>query len=67
MRDRERERERGRDPGRERSRLHVGSSTQDLILGLQDHTLSQRQNAQLLSHPGVPRKLFFLEEYVERN
>ena len=35
--------QRGRDTGRGRSRLHKGSPKWDLILGLQDHTLSQRQ------------------------
>ena len=40
---RDRERERGRDTGRGKSRLHAGSPTQDSILGLQDHTLGQRQ------------------------
>ena len=34
------ENERGRDTGRGRSRLHPGSRTWDLILGLQDHALS---------------------------
>ena len=42
-REREREREIGRDTGRGRSRLHAGSPTWDLVLGLQDHTLGQRQ------------------------
>ena len=42
-RQRERERERGRDTGRGRSRLHAESLTWDSILGLQDHTLGQRQ------------------------
>ena len=41
MRDTERETERQRDRGR--SRLHAGSLTWDLIPGLQDHTLGQRQ------------------------
>ena len=41
MRDREREieRDRGRDTGRGKSRLHAGTPTWDLILGLQDHAL----------------------------
>ena len=34
---RDTERKRGRDTGRGRSRLHAGSPTWDLILGLQDH------------------------------
>ena len=38
-----RETERGRSTGRGRSRLHTGSPTWDLIPGLQDHALSQRQ------------------------
>ena len=42
-RERQRERERGRDTGRGRSRLHAGSPMWDLILGLQDHDLGQRQ------------------------
>ena len=41
--EREREGERQRDTGRGRSRLHAGSLMWDLILGLQDHALSQRQ------------------------
>ena len=46
MRDPERERERerrGRDTGRGRSRLHAGNLMWDLIPGLQDHALGQRQ------------------------
>ena len=39
----ERERDRGRDTGRGRSRLHAGRPTWDLIPGLQDYTLGQRQ------------------------
>ena len=35
--------EKGRDVGRERSRLHAGSSMWDSILGPGDHALSQRQ------------------------
>ena len=38
-RHRERGRDTGRDTGRGRSRLHAGSPMQDLIPGLQDHTL----------------------------
>ena len=37
-----RDTERDRDTGRERSRLHAGSPTWDLIQGLQDHALGQR-------------------------
>ena len=48
-----RDTERGRDIGKERSRLLVGSLMWDLISGLQDHDLSQRQVAQPLSHPGA--------------
>ena len=36
---RDTEKERGRDTDRGRSRLHAGSPTWDLILGLQDHAL----------------------------
>ena len=36
--------ERDRDTGRGRSRFHAGSLTWDLIPGLQDHTLGQRQH-----------------------
>ena len=39
----EKERERGRDKGRGRSRLHAENLMWDLIPGLQDHTLGQRQ------------------------
>ena len=39
----ERHTKRGRDTGRERSRLHAGSLMWDSILGLQDHSLGQRQ------------------------
>ena len=38
-----RDRERGRDIGRGRGRLLTGSPMWDLIPGLRDHTLSQRQ------------------------
>ena len=38
----ERERERSRDTGRGRSRLTAGNPMWDSILGLQDHSLSQR-------------------------
>ena len=38
-----RDTQRGRDTGRGRSRLPAGSPMWDLIPGLQDHTLSQRQ------------------------
>ena len=55
----ERERERGRDTGRGRNRLHAGSPMWDLIPGLQDHALGQRQAAKPLSHPGIPRKQDF--------
>ena len=33
----------GRDTGRGRSRLYAGNLMRDLIPGLQDHTLDQRQ------------------------
>ena len=39
----ERHRERGIDTGRGRSRHHTGSTMWDLILGLWDHALGQRQ------------------------
>ena len=39
----EKEIERGRDIGRGRSRLHAGSPMWDLIPGLQDRALGQRQ------------------------
>ena len=39
----ERHTERGRDTGRRRSRLHAESLTWDLIPGLQDQALGQRQ------------------------
>ena len=42
MTDTERERERQRHRQREKQ-LHVGSLMWDLILGLQDHDLGQRQ------------------------
>ena len=45
MRDRDREREIGGDTGRERSRLHAGSSTWDSIPGLQDHALGPKAAA----------------------
>ena len=48
---------RDRDIGRERSRLHAGSLMGDLIPGLQDHALSQRQ-MQLPSHSGIPAEQF---------
>ena len=52
------EKERGRDIGRGRSRLLAESPTWDLIPGLQDHALSQRQDTQPLSHPCVPNNFF---------
>ena len=45
MKDREKVRD--RDIGRGKSRLHAGSPMWDLIPGLQDHDLSQRQ---MLNH-----------------
>ena len=42
-----RDTERGRDIGRGRSRIPVGSLMWDLIPGLWDHALSQRQ---MLNH-----------------
>ena len=58
MRDRERGKK-GRDTGRGRSRLHIGSSMQDSIPGLQDPNPELKADAQLLSHPGA-LKYFFL-------
>ena len=49
-----RDTERGRDAGRERKRLPMGNSLQDSIPGSWDHALELKENAQLLSHPGVP-------------
>ena len=49
----ERHTERGRDTSRGRSRLHAGSLTWDLILGLQDQALGQRQH-QTAEPPGLP-------------
>ena len=63
MRETQREKE-GRDTSRGRSRLYVGSPMWDLIPGLQDHALSQRQtDAQLLSYPGIPN-LFILKDFI---
>ena len=49
----ERHRERGRDIGRGRSKLLMGTLMWDLISGPWDHNLSQRPDAQPLSHPGA--------------
>ena len=54
-----RDTERDRDTGRGRSRLHAGSQTWDLIPGLQDHALGQRQALKLLSHPDCPNWAIF--------
>ena len=51
MRDTEK---RGRDIGRERSRLPAGNLMQDSIPGLGSRP-EPKADAQLLSHPGVPR------------
>ena len=51
------ERERGRDIGRGRSRLPTGARAR-LDPSSWDHTLSQRQTLQPLSHPGVPKRNF---------
>ena len=48
------ETEKGRDIGRGRSRLHAGSRLQDLIPGLWDHALSQRQMLNRWATPGIP-------------
>ena len=66
-RQRERERERGRDIGRGRSRLHAGSLMWDLIPGLRDHALSQRQMLNHGAHHGLWIYLFiylFLNFYL---
>ena len=55
-----RETEASRDRGRGKSRFHVGSPIWDSIPGLWDHALSQRPDAQPLSHPGVPGPVFLL-------
>ena len=52
------ERERGRDKGRERSRLHVGCLRQDLIPGLQGHTLGRRQARSITEPPRYPKNPF---------
>ena len=51
---RDREKERGRGTGRERSRLHAGSPTWDLILGPQDQAPAEG-GAKPLSHPCCPK------------
>ena len=52
------QRERGRDTGRDRSRLHAGSPTWDLIVGLDPGTPGSRPGlkagAKPLSHPEIP-------------
>ena len=53
------QRERGRDTGRGRSRLHAGSPTWDLILGLQDRTLGQRQAPNCCATQGSPIVLIY--------
>ena len=47
-------RERGRDTGRGRSRLHAGILMWDLIPGLQDHALGQRQVLNCWATQGFP-------------
>ena len=59
----ERHTEKGRDTGRGKSRLPVGSPMWDSIPGLWDQDLSRRQDAQPLSHPGVP--LFLLKQILK--
>ena len=59
-RERERERERGKDTGRGRSRLHAGSPMWDLILGLQDHALGERQSLNRWATQGSPQFRLFL-------
>ena len=54
-----RDQQRGRDPGRGRNRLHAGNLMWDSILGLQGHTLGQRQ---ALNHSiRGPQELSILE------
>ena len=53
-----RKRERGTDTGRGRSMLHAGSLMWDLIPGLQDHTLDQRQALNRRATPGSPIVIF---------
>ena len=53
MRDRERE----ADIGRLGSRLPAGSSMWNSVLGLWIQALSQKADAQSLSHPGIPKAL----------
>ena len=45
------------ETGRERSRLHAGSLMRDLILGLQDHALGQRE---MLNHRATQASLLLL-------
>ena len=52
------EREREAETQAERSRLHAGSPTWDLIPGLQDHTLA-KGSAKPLGHRGCPVNLIF--------
>ena len=52
------QRERGRDTGRGRSRLQAGSLMWDLIPGLQDHTLAQRQVLNCWATQGSPHRTF---------
>ena len=52
------ETERGRDTGRGRSRFLVGSLMWDLIPGLRDHNLSQRQMLNLWAPPRCPPPFF---------
>ena len=47
-------RQRGEDPGRGKSRLHAGSPTRDLIPGLQDQALGQRQAPNRWATQGSP-------------
>ena len=56
------ERERGRDTGRGRSRLHARSLTWDLISGLQDRALGQRQAPNRCATQGSPASLFLISK-----
>ena len=62
---RDTQRERGRDTGRGRSRLHAGSPTWELILGLQDHTLGWRR-CETAEPPRLPHIRGFLWKFIQQ-